>query len=158
MGMAELDEALDIISSYGEHASFVGPRDEALIVAAEDALCLSLPPSYRAFVKRLGAGDFAGEELFGVIHGDFQASGVPDGVWMTLQAREAWNLPGSMVVVYFDGGTDYYALDVDSSDSAGEAPVVAWRPGVSEAGDRQEVVAADFGVFLLDLIRRASPA
>ncbi|WP_052666456.1 SMI1/KNR4 family protein [Nitriliruptor alkaliphilus] len=151
--MAAFESASALLREDENRCDVVGPRDEPLIVAAEEALGLRLPPSYRAFVARFGAGDVAGEEIFGVIHGDFSASGVPDGIWMTLEGRRDWNLPSTMVVVSFDGGTDYLVLDTARGGEDGEAPVLVWRPGSSAPGDDLEQLAPDFGTWLLELCR-----
>lgn len=152
MGMPDLETALQLVEQHPGECFFVGPRDEALLAAAEDALGLVFPPTYRAFLSRLGAGNVGAEEIYGVIDKDFTDSGVPDGIWMTLRARREWGLPIGMVVVYFDGGTDYFVLD--TADGA-EARVRRWRPGVSKPGDDLSEVAPDFGSFFLDITRRA---
>ena len=152
MGMSDLERALELVEQQPEECCFVGPRDEGLVAAAEEALGVRFPPTYRAFLYRLGAGNVGAEEIYGVIDMDFLDSGVPDGIWMTLRARREWDLPPAMVVVYFDGGTDYSVLDIAG---AVEAPVRRWRPGVSKPGDDLSEVAADFGSFFFDITRRA---
>jgi hypothetical protein len=56
-----------------DDADVVGERPEALVDPAEQTLGLRFPPSYRAFVRELGAGDAGGEEFYGVID-DFENS------------------------------------------------------------------------------------
>ena len=81
---------------------------------------------------------------------DFFDSAVPNGVWLTLDVREAWGLPESMLVVHFDGGVDYYVMDCELDNP----PLLLWRPGVSSVDDELAVVAEDFGSFLLELTER----
>ncbi len=153
MGMAELQAALKLIASHPERSHFVGPRSEALVDAAETALGVILPPSYREFLLKLGAGAFGSEEVYGVIREDIVNSGIPDAFWLTLRARKEWPLPPSMVVVYFDGGTGYFVLDTTRRDASAESPLLLWYPDLSSRGGRgQEIVALDFGSFLLETV------
>lgn len=55
-----------------------------------------------------------------------------------------------MLVVYFDGGVDYYVMDCELDDP----PLLLWRPGETSIDDELTVVAEDFGSFLLELIER----
>ena len=100
------------------------------------------------FVRSLGAGSVGAEEIFGVTSDDFVDSAVPNGVWLTLDARREWGLPSSMFVVYFDGGVDYYVLDCTMENP----PLQVWRPGITSNGDELEVVADDFGSFLTGVV------
>jgi len=146
----DIREALDVVRASPDLADFVGPRDESLIAAAEETLGLRFPPSYRTFVAELGAGSFGGEELYGVISDD--ASGIPEAVWMTLEARRDWGLPSSMIVVYFDGGIDYFVLDTAAVDARGEAPVRVVTPGLSDFTGELPVVESDFGALFAELV------
>lgn len=56
-----------------------------------------------------------------------------------------------MVVVGFDGGVDYYVIDMAKASDGREPPVEIWRPGISAAGDQLAQVAPDFGGFVLQL-------
>ncbi|HEV8535000.1 MAG TPA: SMI1/KNR4 family protein [Candidatus Limnocylindria bacterium] len=153
--MAELQTALALIASHPERSRFVGPRSEALVDAAEGALGLILPPTYREFVLKLGAGNVGSFEVFGVVSADFRNSGIPDAIWLTLRAREEWPLPASMVAVYFDGATGYFVLDTSRRDAEAESPVLRWYPGLSSPATAQQVVAPDFGSFLLKTVESA---
>lgn len=155
MSVADVEVAVRLIAKRPASVSFAGERDEALLRAAEEALGLQFPPSYRLFLRRLGAGNVGSFEVYGVIDRDFQVSAVPDAIWMTLRGREQWALPPSMVVVYFDGAGDYYVVDTARSSPSGESPMVVWRPGYSQNADAPEVVADDFGTFFLDITKRA---
>lgn len=128
---------------------FAGPRSEELVAAAEKALGFTLPPSFRLFALELGAGSVGAEEIFGVTSPNFDESSVPNGIWLTLSARHEWGLPQSMLVVYFDGGVDYYVMCCTSDDP----PLMIWRPGVSKVGDDLPVVADNFGEFLMSVVR-----
>jgi len=132
---------------------FMDERPDALIEAAQAALGVTFPPSYRAFVKELGAGDAAAQEFFGVIDDNWADSTVPNGIWLTLQERTDAGLPAHLVVVYEEGDGTYLALDTARVAEDGENPVVAWTPGASRPGDELEQVADDFGALFLERMR-----
>ncbi|HYG66900.1 MAG TPA: SMI1/KNR4 family protein [Anaeromyxobacteraceae bacterium] len=147
MSWRDLERAFELIEVHPDLADFVGPREEALVRAAEKALGLTFPPSYREFLLRFGAGGFGGEEFYGVIDEQFEDSSVPNGVWVTLSERRT-GLPPDVVVVGATGDGDYYVL---RCTDASEPPVVLFQPGWKV--QRPEAIAEDFGAFLLDQVR-----
>jgi antitoxin YobK len=149
MSMADLDRALELVRENAGEAHFVGPRGEHL-VAAEEALGHPLPPTYRRFVEELGAGDVAGVEIYGVIHPDFENSGIPDAIWFTLTERRDSDLPEGLVLVMQEGNGSYACLDARGLGAGGEAPVVLWA-----AGEPTERLADDFGAFLREQLELA---
>ena len=149
MAITAVDEALRLIGD-GDLADFVGPRPDALVVAAEQALGVQFPSSYRRFVSTLGAGSFGSFEIYGLIAEPFDGP-VPDGVWATLDERaEPSHLPPSMIVVGVDGMGGTYVLD---TAKGAEPPVEVWTGGSSHPDDELECVAATFGDFLLTAVR-----
>ena len=133
--MSALDDAFAVLDGEGD---VVGARDEALVAAAEAALGLRFPPSYRQFLRRYGAGGIGAFEVYGVVEEPFEGP-VPDGVWMTLDARPA--LPATAVVLGDDGMGGLYVLDT----AHGDDPPVEVR-----SGDESELVAPSFADWLLD--------
>ena len=148
MSVEAVRNSIERIRESTGSVSFAGERSEELVASAEEALGFSLPESYRLFVRSLGAGSVCAEEIFGVTSDDFVDSAVPNGVWLTLDARREWGLPSSMFVVYFDGGVDYYVLDCTMENPR----LQVWRPGITSNGDELEVVADDFGSFLTGVV------
>lgn len=142
MGMEDMEQALS--NARGHNKSFfAGPRGEGLVAAAEAALGLQFPPTYKRFVSELGAGSVGAREFYGVIDDDFVESSVPDGVWLTLSEREQLGLPTTLVIVGEDGLGGYYVLDTSQRDSRGESPVAIWTP----EAPMLERLADDFGAF-----------
>jgi antitoxin YobK len=86
------------------------------VSAAEATLGLKFPSGYRLFVTQLGAGSFGAQEILGGDFDDFVNSGTPDSLWKTLKDREQLDLPASMIVIYFDGGVDFFVLDTAESE------------------------------------------
>lgn len=149
MALTAVDEALRLIGEE-DLADFVGARPDDVVVAAEAALGVRFPSSYRQFVSTLGAGSFGSFEIYGVIAEPFDGP-VPDGVWATLDERaEPSNLPPSMIVIGADGMGGTYVLD---TAKGAEPPVEVWNGGSSRPGDKLERVAPTFGDFLLNAIR-----
>ena len=156
VGLADVDEALDLIDNYRGRKHFVGPRQRALIDEAAAALGVRFPPSYRKFVENLGAGSIRGREIYGVIDSNFRDSTIPDGIWLTLTERQDSQLPEALVIVDSTGDGDYVAIDTSKRTSESENPMVRWSPGAASASDALEQVASDFGRFFLQLVREAT--
>lgn len=153
MSMRDYEEAVKIITKYPAKQSFVGPRPESLIQAAEKRLGLEFPPTYRRFLLEYGAGSFGSSEICGVIDYDFEHSSVPDAIWYTLIERNEARLPNELIVIYEVGDGELLCLDLGAKES-GEAPVVAYQPGLPPEKQSKEVIAKDFGEFLLQIVQR----
>lgn len=149
MSMEDLDKACELIER--NEADFDGPKPDDLLEKAEIAIGLSFPATFRAFLSRLGCGDIAGAEFYGVIKDDFENSGVPDAIWLTLDKRKSSQLPNSHILVGTTGDGGYYAIDCSKSSGESENPVVEWWAGPQQ----QKEVAKDFGEFFLRTIREA---
>lgn len=148
MTIAEVERAIAVIDSRPELAAFVGPRAEIVALAAERRLGLRLPPTYRRFLLELGAGNFGGSEIYGIIDVDFERSSVPDAVWATLLAREQNGLPADLVVIGI-AGTRVTCLRVLPKGQEGPVLSIEASQGL-EAGTRP--AAADFGAYLLSVV------
>ena len=138
------------MNNHRELQGFVGERSETLVQAAEKALGLKFPPSYRRFVLEFGAGNFAAFEVYGVIHSNFESSSVPDAVWCTLDERKLGDLPPDWVVVHHDGFGRYYCIDCKKSPE--EGPIVVYYPGYQPSHLSREIIANDFGAFFLEFV------
>jgi hypothetical protein len=150
MGMEKLTTAIRMISEHPELSEFVGPRPAAWIAAAERCLNVRFPPTYRTFLLELGAGAFGSVEFFGVVDDNWEDSGLPDVVWLAMRAqREGW-LPQGIVPIYDDGMGNWLVLNLREPWSSGEPNVVAWEMGRSQPDANLEIIAPNFGAFLLD--------
>lgn len=153
MGLADYEEAVRLMNQHQDLQNFVGPRDEALVQAAENALGLKFPATYRRFLLEYGTGNFDSSEVFGVVDDDFTHSSGPYAVWCTLNERAEGGLPNNLVVIYSDGAGAFFCLDCADKEGE-EAPVVAYYIGFPAAQQPREVIAEDFGEFLLQLVKR----
>jgi antitoxin YobK len=145
MPMTDYDEATQLVANHPDLADFAGPRDEALVRAAEETLGVQFPPSYRRFLRKFGAGSFGGQEVYGVIDADFEHSSIPDAVWNTLSLRRSEESLRTLSPSNATG--DGQQLCVQSGSS--ETPMPAIWPG---SGDEPEVVASDFGVWFKEIV------
>jgi antitoxin YobK len=147
--MRDIEEGFELIRANADAARFAGPRAEPLIAAAERALGVRFPPSYRSFLLALGAGSIRSREFYGVIDDDWSAPGPPDAIGTTLAERGAGRLPEGLVIVGASDGGGWYVLDCGAAEAGGEAPVLIWA---HEAGGR---IAGDFGEFFAMLVAEA---
>ena len=151
-----LQKAICLIDENIDRAHITGEKSESSLSKAEKALCLSFPPSYRLFLKKYGTCAIAGEEFYGITKvEDYERSTIPNGIWNTLDNRKTSNLPEKMILIYDVGDGEKFALDLRQQKPDGEAPVVAWTPGMSEPEDKLEIIAEDFGTFLYETVERA---
>ncbi len=139
--MQDLERGLELVAANSDRARFIGPRDPGLVAAAEEALGVSFPPTYRRFVSELGAGSLRGREFYGITREEFVPT-VPNGIGLTLDERESSGLPERYVIVGDTGSGDWYVIDTDETSGDGENPVyvvAGSRPGRSptRAGRRR---------------------
>lgn len=147
--MRNLETGFELVRANADAARFAGPREAPLIEAAERALGVRFPPSYRSFLGALGAGSIRGREFYGVIDADWSAPGPPDAIGTTLAERAGSRLPAELVIVGASGDGGWYVLDCAAPGPGGEAPVLIWAHA---AGGR---VADDFGQFFAMLVEEA---
>lgn len=151
MSMSDLERFFQLVEANEADSDFEGEKSSELIKKAEKVLGLAFPPTYQAFLKRYGCGDIAGFEIYGILHENFNDSGIPDAVWLTLDERRSTNLPLSLVLVSDVGDGSYYAIDCGSRNDEGDCPVVIWTQG----GTQTEQVHSDFGEFARSRLENA---
>ena len=146
MSMQDLERALSVVREHKREAAFVGPRPALLVRTAEKALGKKLPPTYRRFVRTLGAGSFGASETYGLVDADFEKSSAPDAVWATLRAREENELPDDLLVLGYEDD-EITCLKLRRGDE--EGPVLAIDAGEDPALLGTHEVAPDFGTYFL---------
>ena len=154
MSIEDYRYAEELIEQNEELSDFVGACPSELIEKAEHKLGVKFPDSYREFLLRYGAGSFGSEEIYGVIKDDFDNSGIPDAVWYTLKQRKEVELPEDLIIIYSTGGEGMFCLNLGGNHISREAPVVSYMIGHEPAAQKYEVIADDFGIFLLQLIKK----
>lgn len=109
---------------------------------------------YLDYLQTFSAGNFGAQEIYGIISADFENSSVPDAIWYTLSERKEINLPSNLLVIYDTGSDELFCLDFNQLDYKGEPKVVSYVPGVELENQTYEIIANDFGDFLLDLVKQ----
>jgi len=143
MSMLDYESARSYIDRLG--GDFEGTKSEYLVLAAEEALGLHFPPTYRQFLHEFGCGDVNGIEIYGIIDNEFEDAGIPDAIWLTLELRRSVGLDLNYVAFSEQGDGSYYVLDTGTSDEEGENPVIL----VSVDGEVMETLFPSFGAWLL---------
>ncbi|MGG2091467.1 SMI1/KNR4 family protein [Bacillus sp. S13(2024)] len=146
-------KAITLMAEYEDECDFVGERSEDVVKKAEQALGLRFSNMYRDFVKRYGAGNFGGEEIYGVIGEDFENSSVPDAIWVTLTERKESNLPQNVLVITDTGMGEWYCLDFNQCNAEGEPLVITYDSGLEPDEQKYDRIANNFGDFLLALVK-----
>jgi antitoxin YobK len=127
-----------------------GPVPEAAITAAEQALGVTFPPSYRTFLRTFGG--IAIPAHLGIVH-DFvgvRADTNADVVRRTLDARAERKLSDNLVVVGMGAQyQEWFCLDVSRTQPNGEAPVLMYDAR-DNALDQQ--FYDDFGQMLQEVM------
>jgi hypothetical protein len=155
MGAVEASEQLiELINDNGDIANHADGCDGGTIDAAEAALGVAFPPSYRRLIEEFGTWDIAGEEFLGVYQVLAMGKNLLGSVEETLDAQSQYGMPSYLIVVMFDGMGGLVVLDSSQVDGEGEYPVLAWNPGAADR-DSMEKLGDDFGSFALILCQRA---
>ena len=137
-----------ILSS--DDSDFVGGCTNELIDKAQSTLGMKLTGLYKDYLQTFGAGNIGSQEIYGIVHDDFENSSVPDSIWCTLNERFESNLPNHLLVIYDAGDDELYCLDFKQHNE--EPKVVLFVPRVPLENQTYEVIADDFGDFLLKLV------
>ncbi|MBA3820467.1 MAG: SMI1/KNR4 family protein [Deltaproteobacteria bacterium] len=152
------------LNEHENPCQIAGPAPETAISAAEEALGVTFPPSYRTFLRTFGG--IAIPPHLGVVHDFVGVPGIasvavkePDGaadpatndvVHRTLQARAQRKLAEHLVVVGMGAEfQEWFCLDIRSPTAAGEYPVLLFDAR-DNALDQQ--FYDDFGQMLAEVM------
>lgn len=149
MSINDVDKAIALINLHLDEADFEGEKEEFLVKLAENYLEITFPDSYRYFLKKLGCGNIAGQEFYGVINEEKINSGIPDATWTTLNNRRQSDLPAKYIVFYHFGDGNYAVLDCEKNNQ-GNNIVEIWSPGENTF----QFFSADFGSFFYNQIKK----
>lgn len=153
MGILDYNSAVELLQQNQELNDFVGQCSEQLVKKAEGKLNVIFPQTYRDFLLTYGAGNFGSEEIYGIVKEDFDNSGIPDAIWFTLKQRKEVNLPSNLVIIYHTGGEEMFCLDFNRLGKHQEPAVVSYVIGVDLEFQTYEIIANDFGEFLLQRVK-----
>lgn len=148
------EQVIELIRENEDITNHGNGCDTETLEAAEHAVGLTFPPSYRRLVEEFGTWDVPPKEFLGVYQTPARGDALLGSVEQTLSARGEVGLPSDLLVVMVDDVWGYVVLDASRPDQDGEYPVLAWNPGLPDR-DGMEKVADDFGSFALEECRRA---
>ncbi|RSM76166.1 hypothetical protein DL991_23295 [Amycolatopsis sp. WAC 01375] len=155
MSAVEASERLiDLVHANPDLANHADGCDEVAIAAAERALGIPFPPSYRRLIEEFGTWDIAGEEFLGVYRTPASGNELLGSAVETLSARDQYGMPADLIVVMFDGMGGLVVLDSSQVSEVAEFPVRVWTPGVPDRGS-METLDENFGSFAFELCQRA---
>jgi hypothetical protein len=115
------------------------PLADVEVAAAERALGVALPASYRVFLLHFAPGWIGTREFYGISRVSLR------GDVVLLNHLAGPSRPAHFVQFAADTAGRAFFLDTSRPDDAGECPVVAWGPGPVEC-----TVATSFLDFLGD--------
>jgi hypothetical protein len=153
MSYKDYETAIKLIEENKDLKIVIGGCSLNLICLAESKLNLKFPNSYKEFLMQYGALCFGAEEIYGIVKEDFEKSEVPDSIWYTLLERRVAKMPDSLLVIYDTGSEELFCLDFNNLSIEGEPTVVVFVPGVDLEYQSYEIIAEDFGQFLLDRVK-----
>lgn len=142
--------ALEKVQKCEYYTTMSGISD-LMIKKAEEMLELEFSRQLTDFYKRYNYMSFAGNEIFGIDPDD--DSGILEGnsVLYALNDRKEYNLSPQWVPIYTYGDGMMAYLDYSDINNSGEPRVVmAYYDGSKYVVE--EVIAEDFGDFLLELV------
>jgi SMI1/KNR4 family protein SUKH-1 len=145
------------LSEHDSSCTIAGPAPESAINAAEEALGVTFPPSYRTFLRTFGG--IAIPKHLGIVH-DFmgvaadtnRAAEQPAGdvVHRTLSARAERKLAEHLVVVGMGAqDQEWFCLDASRPTASGEYPILLYDAR-DNALDQQ--FYEDFGQMLQEVM------
>jgi hypothetical protein len=160
MSMENLNKALKLIESNFSRDEVLinGPVKEEVILKAEDALGVKFPNTYKKFLQNFGSGCVGSDYFYGLGKQDFDfTSSIPEVtayhvVWSNLYDQKLGYIPSHLITIYNVGNGEAYCLDISKMNNK-ECPVVAWSIGVCKQKKELEVIAPDFGTFLLNCVQ-----
>ena len=154
MSIDNYSKAIKVINANKESSFFAGSNSEVLVSKAEKALGIMFSSQYRKFVLDYGAGSIGAEEIYGIVDEDFENSSIPNGIWFTLTERQEIEIPENLLVICDRGNDEFFCLDFNKKNKDGEPPVVVFVPGVENEHQTYEIIAEDFGSYLLQVVEQ----
>ena len=143
-----IEKVFQIIEDNIEDADFVGEIGENQIEKAEQITSVRFPTSYKKFLRKYGAGDIFGIEIYGIIADpDTDGQAIPNVVWLHQQLVSE-GMSKAFIPVSDSGDGCYYVLDTSQMNDKEECPVLLLNPGNLQSEKAYE----DFADFLGTMI------
>lgn len=128
-----------------------GRQTEDLIKKVEESYGFKISPQHHEYFEKYGYIMFFATEIYGIYNEVYDGVYAGNAVIATLQDREEYNLPKKWIPI-FDYSDGYIAyLDYENVNLENE-PRVILGIFTGEQYDIVEIIAEDFGDFLLELV------
>ena len=124
--MSEIEEIVKPLSECGEDLFWQGRASEASVQKLEELLGIKLPPSLKLFLLEFGGGGIVGEEISGIEANNPSLMHRGTILGDSERCRKEYQLPSTLVVVYFTEDGVCWCLDSSKQDERGESPVVSY--------------------------------
>ncbi|PKF81412.1 hypothetical protein CW749_01870 [Vibrio sp. vnigr-6D03] len=111
MNYKDLAEKLDHANS---DTFWQGSADESQIDKLEELLSLQFPEDFKEFLKQLGGGGVTDSEISGIEDNDSTIDYGGTVYGDTLSAREDYNLPEHLAVIFFKDDEICWCIDTNS--------------------------------------------
>ena len=150
MSIKDFNEAVQILENYKNELYNITPQEEIAVSKAEIFLNLKFPHSYKVFLKLFGCLDFRSQEIYGLFNNSI--------IRKTIYERQNYKdpvFPRTLIVIHELGNGELSCLDTSQMNEEGECPVVAWYFGAKLPNGKYEILAEDFGAFLLEKVKWA---
>ncbi|MGW2818245.1 SMI1/KNR4 family protein, partial [Streptomyces sp. NPDC001415] len=142
-----VEELISLVHANEDEANHLGVCDFRLIDAAEQAMGVRFPPSYRRFIEEFGSLDIAAEDFLGVYKTPMGGDTLWGSSHETLNARNV-GMAHELIAIQQDGMGGIYVLDSSRPDDRGEYPVMIWEVWRSTDAP-MEIQGDSFGEFAL---------
>ncbi|PEL09239.1 SMI1/KNR4 family protein [Bacillus sp. AFS017336] len=153
MSWSNYEKALALLEQDKVNSEYIGECSDLIIEKAEITLGLKFPNIYRHFIRKYGSGVFATWDILGITNENFYEAynpDNPDAIRFTLSKRKENKLPDNFISIIDYDYEILYCLDLNKLNNEGEPAVVSFNIG--EDWGKQEMIAEDFGDFLLEII------
>ena len=149
MSVKSYNEAKKLIEENKNYMNKPFPQNNKVIEKAEKILNVKFPQDYKMFL--LDYGSIA--DICGILKEDFINSKWPDVVWHNVRMRTQIKKPDCLVAIYDVGDGEEFVLNYKMLNENGEPKVTSYWPGFDIEEQTFEVIANDFGDFLLDTVK-----
>lgn len=153
MTYENLIKAFELIDEFNTDGSFfITPQELPVVDQTAGLLNVIFPRSYKDFLCRYGSLDLFSLQIFGIVGEKYKDVYIHEDIRSNisrLRTQDNLKFPESFIVIHELGNGELSCLDTSKMNADGECPVVAWYFGATE------VLAEDFGAFLLDQVTQA---
>lgn len=131
----ELKHLIESNSDIAQFANFGEGVSPEWISRAEAALEMSLPPSYKWWLKNYSGGEVGGEEVFSIYEEDFDSVVGGDIVYTHRLNQQSGTLRQEQLAICQSDVDGLFFFDALSPNSDGEYPVISSATGAEYALD-----------------------